>query len=88
MTGMSQPDHAVLLAADVEIAALDFLDSPRMAHHGGVHRRHLAEGIGAPVESVAAVGPTLAVTGWASPGAVHADIRGRLGQEADQEIDP
>src|SRR5688572_20735141 len=80
-----EPDHAVLLEGDVEIVPLDLLRTLLERDHR-LELRHLAKGVGAFVEPVAA-GHHRAVADRRALRTVHADVGRRFGHHLDEEID-
>jgi hypothetical protein len=76
----------MFLSSDVEVMSLDLLGILLEGNHRA-EGRHFTEGIGALVEAVATA-HDLAIADGGSLRAMHADIGRRLGEQADEEIDP
>src|SRR4030095_1232489 len=80
-----ESENPGLLAVDVEVMALDLFGG-LLEGHDRLDRRHVAEGVGALVETVAAARhDTVADRG--SLRAVDAHAGGRLFEELDEDVD-
>src|SRR5262249_54757447 len=80
-----QADHAMFLAADVEIMPFHFLGI-LLEGHDGADGRHLAEGVGTLVESVPPP-HHLAVTDRRTLRAVHPHLCWSVGEESNEQVD-
>src|SRR4030095_7517884 len=80
-----ETDHAMLFPGDVEVVPFHFLGIFLERHHRA-NRRHVPEGVGTLVETVATA-HHLAVTDRRSLRAVHPHVGGRLGHEPNEKVD-